>query len=75
MTDLRQAAQRHDEREAAATAELRERITFSEQQLIEADLQRNLQKGLRMALRNDAEAAALQLIDMDVAALRRAGWL
>ena len=75
MTDLRQAAQRHEAREAAGTAELRERITFSEDQLLAADVQRNLQKGLRMALRNDAEAAALQLIDMDVAALRRAGWL
>ena len=75
MTDIRQAAQRHDEREAAGTAELRERITFTEEQLLAADVQRDLQKGLRLALRNDAEAAALQLIDMDVADLRRAGWL
>ena len=75
MTDLRQAAQRHDEREAAGMAQLAERITLTEEQLLAADVQRNLQKGLRLALRNDAEAAALQLIDMDVAALRRAGWL
>ena len=75
MTDLRQAAQRHYEREAAGTAELRERITFSEQQLLEADVQRDMQKAVRLALRNDAEAEALQLVDMDVAALRRAGWL
>ena len=75
MADIREAAKRHDEREAAATAELRERITFSEDQLLAADVQRNLQKGLRLALRNDAYAAALQLQESDVAELRRVGGL
>jgi hypothetical protein len=75
MTDLRQAAQRHDEREAAGTAELRERITFSEQQLLEADVQRDMQKAVRLALRNDAYAAAFQLQESDVAELRRVGGL
>jgi hypothetical protein len=73
MTDLRQAAQRHEAREAAGTAELRERITFSEQQLIEADLQRDQDKGLRLAIRNDAQALAQQVMDVD--SMRRAGWL
>jgi hypothetical protein len=75
MTDLRQAAQRHEAREAAGTAELRERITFTEQQLLEADAQRDLIKGVRLALRNDAYAAALQLQESDVAELRRVGGL
>ena len=75
MTDLRQAAQRHDEREAAGMAELRERITFTEEQLLEADVQRDLEKAKRLALRNDAYAAALQLQESDVAELRRVGGL
>ena len=75
MTDLRQAAQRHDEREAAGMAELRERLTFTEEQLLAADVQRNVEKGLRLAMRNDAYAAALQLQESDVAELRRVGGL
>ena len=73
MTDLRQAARRHEAREAAGTAELRERITFSEQQLLEADVQRDQDKAVRLAARNDAQALSQQVMDVD--AMRRAGWL
>jgi hypothetical protein len=73
MTDLRQAAQRHEAREAAGTAELRERITFSEQQLLEADVQRDMDKGQRLAMRDARTALELQVMDLD--SMRRAGWL
>jgi hypothetical protein len=72
MADIREAARRQNEREAAGRAELRERITFSEQQLIEADLQRDMQKAVRLALRNDAQALSQQVMDLD--SMRRAGW-
>jgi hypothetical protein len=73
MADIRQAAQRHGEREASGTAELRERITFTEQQLLEADVQRDMQKAVRLAMRNDAQALSQQVMDLD--SMRRAGWL
>lgn len=47
-------------------------LELSEAAAIAADLARDVNKGPRLAARNDAQALAAQVINLD--AMRRAGW-
>lgn len=50
-----------------------ERMAFSESDWVQFDCERNVDKGQKLAARNDAQALAAQIMDLD--AMRRAGWI